>query len=292
MSENIPRPPKVTLSTTSNPLTAILPKTPGLTPAERAVERFSVSGNAIVTGGTGGLGFEACRALLEHGLSGLCIFDLASGFQTQGSVQQLREEFPSAKILEEIVDVSDEKSVHQGVENTVAQLGSVNTLLCFAGIAKSSNSAETSLEEWQTVIAVNSTGSWLCAQAVAREMIKQGTGGSIVFTASIAGQRALFPSPAAAYGFSKAGLLQLKSSLAAEWAQYGIRVNSISPGYMDTRMIDRAPSNVRKIWEERNPMGRIGDPSELAGAIILFCSPAGRYITGVDIVVDGGGHVF
>jgi len=287
------QPPHITLSTASNPLTGILPKTPDLTPAQRATERFSVSGNAIVTGGTGDLGFEACRALLQHGLSGLCIFDLESGFQTLAPVQQLREEFPSAKIIEEIVDVSDEKNVHQGVMNTAAQLGSINILLCFAGIGVASNSAETSFEEWQKVIGINSTGSWLCAQAVGREMIKQGTGGSIVFTASIAGQRTLFPLPLAAYSFSKAGLLQLKSSLAAEWAQYGIRVNSISPGYMDTRMIKTAAdSGQRKIWEERIPMGRIGDPSELTGTIILFCSPAGRYITGVDILVDGGGHVF
>lgn len=285
-------PLQINFSTASNPLTSILPKTPGLTPAERAVERFSVSGNAIVTGGAGGLGFEACRALLEHGLSGLSIFDLASGFQTLASVQQLRDEFPSAKIIEEIVDVSDEKSVHQGVENTVAQLGSVNILLCFAGIARASHSVETSLEEWHKVIAVNSTGSWLCAQAVGREMIKQGTGGSIVFTASIAGHRAALPAPIAAYSFSKAGLVQLKTSLAAEWAQYGIRVNSISPGCMDTRMLQIVDSpGIRKLLEERVPMGRAGDPSELAGAIILFCSPAGKYITGVDIFVDGGYHV-
>jgi len=284
--------PQINFSTASNSLTGILPKTPGLTPAERAVERFSVSGNAIVTGGTGGLGFEACRALLEHGLSGLSIFDLASGFQTQASVQQLRDEFPSAKIIEEILDVSDEKSVHQGVENAVAQLGSVNILLCFAGIVRASHSAETSLEEWQKVIAVNSTGSWLCAQAVGRQMIKQGTGGSIVFTASVAGHRAALPSPVAAYSFSKAGLVQLKTTLAAEWAQYGIRVNSISPGCMDTRMLQTVDSQgMRKLLEERVPMGRAGDPSELAGAIILFCSPAGRYITGVDIFVDGGYHV-
>jgi sorbose reductase len=122
----------------------------------------------IVTGGTGGLGFEACRTLLEHGLLGLCIFDLESAFQTQAPVQQLREEFPSAKIIEEIVDVTDEKNVHQGVNNAVALLGSVEILLCFAGIARSSHSAETSLEEWQKVIGVNATGSWLCAQAVGR----------------------------------------------------------------------------------------------------------------------------
>jgi hypothetical protein len=118
-------------------------------------------------------------------------------------------------------------------------------------------------------------------------MIKQGTGGSIMFTASIAGQKTLLPMPTAAYNFSKAGLLQLKSNLAAEWAQYGIRVNSISPGYMETSMSKNVSGSLREIWEARTPLGRIGDPSELAGAIILFCSPAGRYITGVDILVDG-----
>jgi hypothetical protein len=183
MSEDIPV-PQFVLSTASSPLTGILPKTPGLNPAERAVERFSISGNAIgefinvyflvcltqntVTGGAGGLGFEACRALLEHGLSGLCIFDLASSFQTQTPTQRLREEFPSAKIIEEVVDVSDEKNVHEGVTNAVAQLGSVNILLCFAGVAGLSHSTQTSLEEWQKIIGINGTGSWLCAQAVGR----------------------------------------------------------------------------------------------------------------------------
>lgn len=107
-----------------------------------------------------------------------------------------------------------------------------------------------------------------------------------MFTASIAGQKTLLSLPCAAYNFSKAGLLQLKSNLAAEWAQYGIRVNSISPGFMDTPMAKGA-SELRKLWEAQTPMGRIGDPSELAGVIVLFCSPAGRYITGVDILVDG-----
>lgn len=121
-------------------------------------------------------------------------------------------------------------------------------------------------------------------------MIKQGTGGSIVFIASIAGHRALFPTPAAAYSVSKAGLLQLKNNLAAEWAQYGIHVNSISPGHIRvprTEVYYKHPSPQSKAWQERTPMGRAGEPSETTGTIILFCSPAGRYITGVDILVDG-----
>ena len=115
-------------------------------------------------------------------------------------------------------------------------------------------------------------------------MIKQETGGSIVFIASVTGHRTALPMPAVAYSFSKAGLLQLKRILAVEWARYGIRVNSISPGFMDTTLLEPA---LRGTWAAQNPTGRLGDPSDLAGAVILLSSPAGRYTTGIDIIVDG-----
>jgi sorbose reductase len=119
-------------------------------------------------------------------------------------------------------------------------------------------------------------------------MIKQGTGGSIVFTASISAHSVNFPQPQVSYNVSKGALLQLKSSLAAEWARYGIRVNSISPGYMDTVLNEgQRLEEARQIWYSRNPMGRMGDASELTGAVVLLCSRAGRYINGADILVDG-----
>lgn len=120
-------------------------------------------------------------------------------------------------------------------------------------------------------------------------MIKQGTGGSIVFVASISGHRVNFPQPQVSYNVSKGALLQLKNSLAAEWARYGIRVNSISPGYMNTILNEGdGLEKCRKIWNGRNPMGRMGEPSELAGVVVLLCSKAGSYINGADILVDGG----
>jgi len=124
-------------------------------------------------------------------------------------------------------------------------------------------------------------------------MIEASMGGSIVFIASISGHRVNFPQPQVAYNVSKAALLHLKSSLAAEWSRYGIRVNSISPGYMDT-ILNEGPglADARAIWTSRNPMGRMGSPDELVGAVVLLCSPAGKYISGTDIIVDGGGHVF
>lgn len=120
-------------------------------------------------------------------------------------------------------------------------------------------------------------------------MIAQGKGGSIVFIASVSGHGVNFPQPQIAYNVSKAGLLHLTHSLAAEWAVHGIRVNSVSPGYMDTILNEGdGLAEGRKIWYSRNPMGRMGNPEELMGAIILLTSKfAGKYINGADIKVDG-----
>jgi NAD(P)-dependent dehydrogenase (short-subunit alcohol dehydrogenase family) len=121
-----------------------------------------------------------------------------------------------------------------------------------------------------------------------RQMIAQKTGGSIVLIASTSAHRVNFPQPQVHYNASKAAVVSIKSSLAAEWARYGIRVNSISPGYMDT-ILNEGPGleKSRQIWASRNPMGRMGQPEELIGPIVMLCSRAGSYVNGCDIVVDG-----
>ncbi|KAH7925094.1 NAD(P)-binding protein [Leucogyrophana mollusca] len=285
--------PQMVLSESSNPLTRPLsPSGNALTPAERAARRFSVEGNAIVTGGCGNLALQAARALLEHGSSGVSLLDVDPS-SAQVAIDQLRSDFPSAKIIAIKADVRDEADVSAAVEKTAAELGSVDILLCFAGVVACNHALDVGIDEWRRTLDINTTGSWLCAQSAARYMIQQGTGGSIVFTASISAHSVNFPQPQVSYNVSKGALLQLKSSLAAEWARYGIRVNSLSPGYMDTILNEGAGlEEARKIWASRNPMGRMGDPSELTGVVVLLCSRAGKYINGADIVVDGGGHVF
>ncbi|KAF9225981.1 NAD(P)-binding protein [Gyrodon lividus] len=280
--------PQMTLSERFNPLTRPLsPPPPDLTPVERAVRRFAVQGNAIVTGGCGNLGLVAARALLEHGASGVSLFDVDLD-SSKKEVQNLIFSFPSAKVITKSVDVRSEQRVQKAVEQSTAELGSVDILLCFAGVVSCTHALKVSLDEWKRTLDINTTGSWICAQAVAREMVKQQTGGSIVFTASISAHSVNFPQPQVSYNVSKGALLQLKNSLAAEWSRYGIRVNSISPGYMDTILNEGAGlEEARDIWASRNPMGRMGDPSELTGAVVLLCSVAGRYINGADIVIDG-----
>jgi len=258
----------------------------------RARLRFAVEGNAIVTGGAGTLGFATSRALLEHGLSGLMIFDVNPA-QAQSQINELKAEFPVANIKSKKVDITDDVAVGEAVMETAELLGSVDILLCFAGVVGCTHAIDMAAAEWRRTFDINTTGSFLCAQAVARQMILQGAGGSIIFTASISAHRVNFPQPQVAYNVSKSALLSLKNCLAAEWARYGIRVNSISPGYMDTILNEGdGIAEGRAIWANRNPMGRMGMPTELTGAVVMLSSSAGSYINAADVVVDGGQIVF
>ncbi|KAL4951175.1 hypothetical protein BDW69DRAFT_43169 [Aspergillus filifer] len=260
-------------------------------PTERAKARFAVSGNAIVTGGVGGIGSVACRALLEHGLQGLAIFDLHP-VEAQKTIDNLKNEFPNTNIIFHQVDITSADSVTEAVAIVHSKLCSIDHLLCVAGIVGATYAMNITPSEWSKMFQVNTTGAFLCAQAVAKYM-SQGNGGSIILIASISAHAVNFPQPQVHYNASKAAVLSMKSSLAAEWARYGIRVNSISPGYMDTILNEGdGLEEHRQTWKKRIPFGRMGQPEELTGVIVLLASRAGSYITGADILVDGGLTVF
>jgi sorbose reductase len=209
------------------------------------------------------------------------IFDVNPA-QAQEKINRLQAEFPAANIRSKNVDITDDIAVATAVVETAEVFGSVDVLLCFAGVVGCTHAIDMTAAEWRQTVDINTTGTFLCAQAVARQMIKQGTGGSIAFTASISAHRVNFPQPQVAYNVSKSALLTLKNSLAAEWARYGIRVNSISPGYMNTILNEGdGIEEGRRIWANRNPMGRMGSPSELTGVVVLLASGAGSYITGI-----------
>ncbi|KAJ9620112.1 hypothetical protein H2203_007876 [Taxawa tesnikishii (nom. ined.)] len=241
-----------------------------------------------VTGGAGTLALSAGRALLEHGLTSLVLFDLATTITSSATaLDALRTDFPAARISTLAVDVTDDTAVSTAFASTAASLGSIDMLLCFAGIVGCAHALSTTPQQWRRTLDVNATGAFLCAQAAARQMAKQGTGGSILLTASISAHRVNYPQPQAAYNVSKAAVVAMKDSLAAEWARYGIRVNSMSPGYMDTILnAGEGLEEARRSWASRNPMGRMGALGELDGVVVLLCSRAGSYITGADFVVD------
>ncbi|KAF4584168.1 oxidoreductase, short chain dehydrogenase/reductase family [Ophiocordyceps camponoti-floridani] len=212
---------------------------------------------------------------------------------TDPSIQALRTAHPSAKIEALAADVTSESQVAEAVAHASSLLGPIDKLVCLAGIVSTSHALETPASLFRSVMDVNATGSFLCAQAVARHMVERGVRGRILLTASISGHGVNWPQPQVAYNASKAAVLAIKSSLAAEWARYGIAVNSVSPGYMDTVLNHgEGLEFARREWCARNPMGRMGLPRELAPVVVMLLSDAASYVNGADVVVDGGGSVF
>ena len=321
--------------TPSGPL-APLATSSSSSPADRAARRFGLEDkNAIITGGAGDLGTAVSRALLEHGLAGLMVFDLwqppagaeggAAAPQEPASVAGLRAEFPDREIGFLRVDVTDEAGVQDAVGKSEARFreaaarragsgegeapaeAGIDILLNFAGVVACGHALDFSARDWNRVLGINVVGGAVAANAVARTMVArnervlqknkgqndgaqpEGLGGSILFVASISSHRVNYPQPQAPYNASKAAVRSLVQSLAAEWAVHGVRVNSVSPGYMDTVL--NAGDNLaglRQAWADRCPTGRMGVPDELAGVVVMLVSRAGNYVTGADLLVDGG----
>lgn len=287
--------PTMPLSTALSPLTAPLEPLPEtMSREERARARFACPGNAVITGGAGTLALSSARALLEHDTDQITLLDLPATLRaSEVAIDALSADFPAAKIHQFPIDVTSEEATTSAFASAHSAMGSINMLLCFAGIVDCVPSMDATAPAFKKVIDVNLTGSFLCAQAAGRFMMHNG-GGSILFTASISAHTTNYPQPQSAYNISKAGVLHMTKNLAGEWAVWGIRVNSISPGYMDT--ILNAGDNlqgVREVWANRNPMGRMGDVDEITGPVIaLMAARAGRYTTGANLTVDGGALCF
>ncbi|KAL9587864.1 MAG: hypothetical protein Q9203_003323 [Teloschistes exilis] len=264
---------------------------PHVSPVERAAKRFSLSGKrAIVTGGAQGLGIVCARAMLEHGVSHLAIFDVEEkqGHEAVEHLLKLHQgSEPKPVVGFRCVDVTNETAVNIAVFEVAQAFGGIDLLVSFAGITGSELSVNYDIQKWKQIFDVNLHGSFLVARAVARELIAQKSPGSMVFTASMSGFVVNTPQPHPAYAVSKAAVHHLARSLAGEWVGHQIRVNSISPGIMNTRLSGGpAQADLRKLWLEKSPMG-IGDPEDLTGAVVLLCSDAGKFITGTDIKLDG-----
>jgi len=142
---------------------------------------------------------------------------------------------------------------------------------------------------FRRLIDINLTGSFLMCQAVAKSMMAAGKPGSLVLVASMSGSIVNYPQEQSCYNASKAGVIQLSKSLAAEWAKYNIRVNSISPGYMDTALNNvPALDAQKKIWIGLTPQARLGAVDDLNGLAVFLASDASAYMTGADVLIDGG----
>jgi NAD(P)-dependent dehydrogenase (short-subunit alcohol dehydrogenase family) len=252
----------------------------------RVQELFDLGGKtAIVTGGGSGIGRQMAGALAELGANlVLCARKVERCEEAAAELAQL-----GVRTLALPCDVRNAEEVRKVVDRTVEELGGVDILVNNAGTSWGAPAEDTPLDGWQKVIDVNLTGLFLFSQAAGRVMI-EGSGGSIVNIASVAGLRGSPPGAmdAIAYNASKGGVISFTRDLAHKWAQHGIRVNSIAPGWF--------PSDMTKVLLDRHgdellksiPLRRFGGPEDLKGAIAFLASPASAFVTGQTLVVDGG----
>lgn len=236
---------------------------------------------ALVTGAARGLGLAAATKFLAEGWS-VAMLDVL------GDTLRHAEKALAAlgRTLAIEADVSDPAAVHAAVQQAKQHFGRIDALVNNAGIAIFKPILEVSLEDWQRVMAVNLTGPFLMTQATAPVMRDQG-GGAIVNITSISGLRA--STLRVAYGTSKAGLAHLTKQQAAELGEYGIRVNAVAPGPVDTAMAKAVHTpEIRADYHDHMPLNRYGLESELANAIFFLCSDQASFVTGQVLCVDGG----
>jgi NAD(P)-dependent dehydrogenase (short-subunit alcohol dehydrogenase family) len=235
---------------------------------------------AVVTGGGGGIGLEIGRALHTAGAYVVAAeIDAETG---RAAAETLEGNFVQT-------DVTDPDSVRGMVRAVLDGHGKIDIFVNNAGIAHNVPAEEMSDEQWRRMISINLDGVFWCCREAGRAMLERGSG-AIVNIASMSGMVSNHPQPQAHYNASKAGVIVLTKSLAGEWASRGVRVNSVSPGYVRTPLTELGMSNPewRDVWLTSTPMGRIAEPREIAPAVVYLASDASSYATGANLVIDGG----
>ena len=253
------------------------------------LERFRLDGRtALVTGGGQGIGRAFCHALGEAGAK-VAVVDL-KGDLAGRVVDELQ-----AKGVEAIAvtaDVTDPAAVERMVGVVTDAWGTLTIAVNNAGMGLWRDGESMDYDEWKRLLDLNLNAVYLCARSEAKVMLDAGYG-KIVNTASMSAHIVNTPQNQCAYNASKAGVLHLTRSLAAEWAPRGVRVNSISPGYTRTALVEElldSPEgkSMEGFWLDRIPMGRMASVEDLQGAIVYLAAEVSDYMTGNDLLIDGG----
>lgn len=247
---------------------------------------FNLEGKtAVVTGAAQGIGW-ACAEVLAGAGADVVIADINEE-KGQDAVKKIED--IGVKSIFVKVDVRDSASVDAMKDRILEQFGKIDILVNNAGIGKNTPAEEVSDDEWLNIINVNLNGVFFCCRSVGKHMLERGRG-VIINIASMSGMIVNKPQPQAAYNASKAGAILLTKSLAAEWAKRGVRVNSVSPGYIATELtkLGMTTDEWREAWFEMTPMNRVGEPEDVAYAVLFLASDEANYATGTNLVIDGG----
>ena len=252
-----------------------------------AVALFDLSDRvALVTGAGSGIGQRIAIGLAQCGAN-VALIDCRTD-DGMSETSKLIEK-TGRKTVQIAADVTSAETLAEAVARTEGELGPLTLAVNAAGIANANPCEEMSEQQYQQLMDVNMKGVWLSCQAEARAMLAHGRGGAIVNIASMSGVIVNRGLSQVHYNASKAGVIHMSKSMAIEWVDRGIRVNSISPGYTATPMNTR-PEMVHqtKEFESQTPMGRMANVDEMVGPAVFLLSDASSYCTGVDLLVDGG----
>lgn len=234
----------------------------------------------IITGGASGIGLATAKHMRSLGWQ-VAVFDVG-----KGAIEACKNQYENNDFLALNVDITDVEAVGLAVSTVSDRFGQIDGLVNSAGIGVDKLFLETTPEDFCKINGVNVIGTFNVSKAVVQEMITTGAG-SIVNLSSVSGMRG---NPGrSAYGASKGGVIALTNVMSVELAKYGIRVNAVAPGPIETPMVARMHTSVmRAAWEETVPQARYADPSEIASAISFLLSDDASFITGQNIAVDGG----
>jgi len=257
------------------------------TAKESLSDMFSLKGKVVVvTGASGprGMGIEAARGCAEMGA------DVAVTYSSrpEGGEKNAKELSSTYGVKAKAYkcNVADYDNVAKLVADVIADFGKIDVFIANAGATADAGILDGSVEDWHHVIQIDLNGTFNCAKAVGHHFKDRSTG-SFIITASMSGHIANFPQEQTSYNVAKAGCIHMARSLANEWRGFA-RVNSISPGYIDTGLSDFVDAETQKLWHTMIPMGRDGLAKELKGAYVYLASDASTYTTGADIIIDGG----
>jgi len=234
--------------------------------------------NIIVTGASGGIGNSIIKKLSEEGAN-----ILASGTRIE-KLEELKKNFKKIKILK--FDISRSDKIEEFIESATQELGgSLDCIINNAGITKDNLAIRMSLEEWQKVIDINLTSTFLMSKFAIKKMLKNKSG-KIINITSVVGHTGNLGQ--ANYTASKAGIIAMSKSLAIEYAKKNINVNCISPGFIKTAMTDKIDEKFKEVIVSKIPSGRLGEPEDVANAVLFLSSNQSNYINGETLHVNGG----
>jgi 3-oxoacyl-[acyl-carrier protein] reductase len=234
--------------------------------------------NIIVTGASGGIGNAIIKKLNETGAN-----ILASGTRIE-KLEELKDNFKKIKILK--FDISQSDKIEEFIENATSELGgSLDGIVNNAGITQDNLAIRMSLDEWQKVININLTSTFLMCKFAIKKMLKNKSG-KIVNITSVVGHTGNLGQ--ANYTASKAGIVAMSKSLAIEYAKKNININCISPGFIQTAMTDKIDDKFKEVIISKIPSARLGKPDDIANAVLFLSSDQSSYINGETIHVNGG----